>query len=205
MGCGTRVAKRRFSGAYEGDGKTTVTIINDENQEAVIIDTYSSHGFRLSSGVFMIGPIAAFPRTVFQWDVSSVLDITEESLSLFWLLEPKIDVLVIGVGDHGLNIDHKLRLFLRKKGVSVEVLPTSQAVATFNFLNDDNRNVAAALIPPQTVSLLPEDQFDVLNARKQLYKDTGITSREFDDHTKYVDDEWDKQQKLFEIPKKPNK
>jgi NADH dehydrogenase [ubiquinone] 1 alpha subcomplex assembly factor 3 len=119
------------------------------------------NGFRINTGVLFIGPVAIFPRTVFQWDVNSIHDINEESLSLFWLIEPKIDILVIGVGDRGLELDPKIRVFMAKKGVTCEVLSTPEAVATFNFMNNDHRNVACALIPPSKVRMEQEDIFMV--------------------------------------------
>jgi NADH dehydrogenase [ubiquinone] 1 alpha subcomplex assembly factor 3 len=38
----------------------------------------------------VLGPMAIFPRTVLSWNVGSVDDINEDSLSLFCMLEPKI-------------------------------------------------------------------------------------------------------------------
>lgn len=61
----------------------------------------------------MFGPIAIFPKTVLSWRVRSVDDISSESLELFFLLQPKLDILIIGVGDQA-NIDK-----VRKKVVPV--------------------------------------------------------------------------------------
>jgi hypothetical protein len=47
-------------------------------------------GFRLNNGMYVLGPMAIFPRTVLSWNVGSVDEINEDSLSLFCLLEPKI-------------------------------------------------------------------------------------------------------------------
>ena len=52
----------------------------------------------------MFGPIAVFPKTVLSWRVLTPDDITEDSLCLFFLLQPKIDILVVGVGDRK-NLD----------------------------------------------------------------------------------------------------
>uniref|UniRef100_A0A6G5AD50 NADH dehydrogenase [ubiquinone] 1 alpha subcomplex assembly factor 3 n=1 Tax=Rhipicephalus microplus TaxID=6941 RepID=A0A6G5AD50_RHIMP len=98
------------------------------------------------------GPIALFPKSVLQWKVKSPDDITKEAFSLFTLLEPKIDVLVIGLGDSGETLDLSLIQYLRKRRIGVEVHPTSVACPTFNFLNVEDRNVAAAMIPPRRVA-----------------------------------------------------
>ncbi|KAI1285200.1 NADH dehydrogenase [ubiquinone] 1 alpha subcomplex assembly factor 3 [Halotydeus destructor] len=163
--------KHQRSYSYEGDGKTTVTFLNNEEHDLLQISTYSPVGFRLASGTFLMGPVAMFPRTIFHWDVANVLDINEESLSLFWLLEPKIDVLIIGVGEEHWDLDPKLRLFLNKKGIGTEVVTTDKAVATFNYLNADRRNVAAALIPPQriAVEMNEDNNFAVQAMKKNLF------------------------------------
>lgn len=98
-------------------------------------------------------------RTVLSWAVADLNDITEESLSLFTVLEPKIDILVIGIGDRtkDLSFYTKLHPFAVKHKLNLEILPTSQACSTFNFLNSEGRYVAGALIPPQTVEASDED------------------------------------------------
>lgn len=108
--------------------------------------------------------------------MSSVEDISEESLSLFYTLEPKIgksltpysalsqhtyhctsqDILVIGVGDNDLKVNPKVIQFMRGKSINLEILPTERACATFNFLNAEGRCVAGALIPP-TIMRINED------------------------------------------------
>ena len=127
-----------------------------------------------------IGPIALFPRTVLSWNVASPSDITVESLSLFCQLEPKIgefffshrcyiiqvsnqlchpftDILVIGVGDAGSKVDLKVIQYMRSKKISLEILSTERACATFNFLNVENRCVAGALIPPTKIRFTEDD------------------------------------------------
>ena len=47
-------------------------------------------GFRLNNKVSVIGPIALFPKSVLSWNVKNAADITEESLSIFTILEPKL-------------------------------------------------------------------------------------------------------------------
>jgi NADH dehydrogenase [ubiquinone] 1 alpha subcomplex assembly factor 3 len=54
---------------------------------------------------------------------------------------------------------------MTKYHISIEVLTTEQACATFNFLNAENRYIAGALIPPLT--LRPTDD-DVLMSKKRL-------------------------------------
>lgn len=62
-------------------------------------------------------------------------------------MNPPIELLLIGTGD---KIHHeiylKVRESLKNQGVVVEVLDTTNACATFNILNSENRQVAAAIL-----------------------------------------------------------
>jgi NADH dehydrogenase [ubiquinone] 1 alpha subcomplex assembly factor 3 len=80
-------------------------------------------------------------------------------LSLFTVLEPKVDVLVIGIGDQSVTpeLSQKLVKFMKRYDINVEVLPTEQACTTFNFLNSEGRMAAAAMIPPLVLQISEED------------------------------------------------
>lgn len=48
--------------SYEGDGKTTVSILNQEAEAGLMINAFSQMGFRLNNGMMVLGPMAIFPR-----------------------------------------------------------------------------------------------------------------------------------------------
>ncbi len=91
--------------------------------------------------------------------MESIADINEKSLSLFCVLDPKIDVLVIGTGDQATTpeFSRNIMAFMQKYKINVEVLRTEQACATFNFLNSEGRIVAAAMIPPNVMNINEND------------------------------------------------
>ncbi|GLV37808.1 uncharacterized protein CBL_06490 [Carabus blaptoides fortunei] len=93
------ITSSKLSTSYEGDGKTKVHIMNDDSELGLMINGYSQLGFRLNNDMTILGPMAIFPRTVLSWNVGSFRDINEDSLSLFTVLEPKLDILVLGTGD----------------------------------------------------------------------------------------------------------
>lgn len=107
------------------------------------------------------------------WDVGSIDDINEASLSLFSILEPKLDILVLGVGDppQNHNFFHKLLPFSNKLKISFEILPTEHACTTFNFLNVEGRNAAAALIPPTYFRTTMNDELESKLRYQNLYED----------------------------------
>ena len=56
----------------------------------------------------------------------------------------------------------------------VEVLTTENAISTYNYLVEEGRVVAAALIPPSFVRIVDRDIIDTKERRKQLYGDGNI-------------------------------
>ncbi|RZC39788.1 zinc finger protein 2-like [Asbolus verrucosus] len=151
-------------GAYEAEGKTTVNILNNETELGLMINGFSQMGFRLNNDITVLGSMVIFPRSVLSWSVSDINEITEESLSLLTILEPKLDIVVLGIGDpqKDFSFYKKVVPFSRRHKLTFEILPTLQACATFNFLNSEGRHVAGALIPPQTVTV---DYDDVLKTK----------------------------------------
>ncbi len=162
------IHKSSVGHSYEGDGKTTVTIVNKDYSGYLLVDAYSSLGFRLSNGLFAFGPIALFPATILQWNIANAQEINEKSLSLFYLLEPRIEVLVIGVGDENVKIDPKLRLFLSNQNINCEILSTKHAVTTYNFLNTDHRVCAGAFIPPSYADIDPDEDPFLMDAKNRF-------------------------------------
>ncbi|XP_044752792.1 NADH dehydrogenase [ubiquinone] 1 alpha subcomplex assembly factor 3 [Coccinella septempunctata] len=144
---------------YNDSGKTVATILNTEADIGLMIDAYSEVGFRLNNNFTILGPMLIFPRSVLSWKVDEVSEITEESLSLFTVLEPKIDILVIGIGDETDELPKSFNIlkFMRQNKLNVEILPTAKACPTFNFLNYEGRYVAGALIPPTKVDATDDD------------------------------------------------
>ena len=149
--------RSKQEGGYDGDGKTTISFLNQEQQEEkstlprILFDGIAPGGFILNNGAFCHGSVAAFPRTVLPWNVFNVDELTEAAFSLFLALQPKLDLLVLGIGDKGCRCPDHILQFLLKEGLRVEVLPSEMACTTFNYLTDERRWVAAALIAPKTV------------------------------------------------------
>ncbi|KAF7207771.1 NADH dehydrogenase [ubiquinone] 1 alpha subcomplex assembly factor 3 isoform X1 [Nothobranchius furzeri] len=127
--------------------KTTVSIMKKEADSGIMIHSYSPIGFTVDSNQ-VLGPCALLPPAILQWNVGSHEDITEESVSLFHMIAPTIEILVLGTGARLERINPLVLALLRRKGIAVEVQDTPNACATFNFLISERRLVAAGLIPP---------------------------------------------------------
>lgn len=153
--------KRQYS--YESDGKTSVTLLDREAGDLLMISAFNRLGFRLNSGIFIVGPVIMFPKTVLSWNVANDDDVNEDSLSLFQHLEPPVDVLVIGLSDDNSfkSRDKYMDKFnsLQQMKLNFELLTTENAISTYNFLCIEHRYVAAALIPPLKLDVKPPDDF----------------------------------------------
>lgn len=127
--------------------RTHISLLQREGPHTMYIDSYSSHGF-VVNGNRVLGPCALLPHSIVQWNVGSHQDITEESLSLFWMLEPRIEIVVVGTGNKTEWLNAQILRTMRQRGIAVEVQDTPNACATFNFLCHEGRITGAALIPP---------------------------------------------------------
>uniref|UniRef100_A0A8V0Z892 NADH dehydrogenase [ubiquinone] 1 alpha subcomplex assembly factor 3 n=2 Tax=Gallus gallus TaxID=9031 RepID=A0A8V0Z892_CHICK len=118
--------------------RTRVTVLQPESPNVAFIEGYSGRGFSISGSV-VVGPCAVLPRAILQWN----------SLALFRLLEPRIEILVLGTGDRVEQLHPAVLRQMRLCGIAVEVQDTPNACATFNFLTSEKRLTAAGLIPPR--------------------------------------------------------
>ncbi|XP_058801084.1 NADH dehydrogenase [ubiquinone] 1 alpha subcomplex assembly factor 3 isoform X2 [Phymastichus coffea] len=138
---------------YEGDSKTTITILNKNFDYGLMINNITEHGFILNNGIRTIGPMIVFSKLMLSWNIASSTDMNKNSFSLVLNLEPKLDLLVIGLDDNYLYNEQfilDIKKIFRNHKILVEILPVYHACSTFNFLNSENRYVAAALIPPKS-------------------------------------------------------
>lgn len=74
----------------------------------------------------MIGPIILFPRAVFSWNVESVEKINYDSMMIFGLIQPKVDTLIVGIGEKlaDKSVSTAILEFAHKHSMNVEILTT---------------------------------------------------------------------------------
>ena len=94
----------QLDAAYDGPGKTTVNILN-ENKAKLMIDGFSRVGFTLNNDMRAMGPIALFPDAVFQWNIKDTLSVTEDAFALFELLDPKPEIVFFGYGSYAQSVN----------------------------------------------------------------------------------------------------
>lgn len=179
----------RMDSSYdENFSPITVNILHRELNNIIFVQSYSDFGFRLSTGVFALGPVAILPTAMFAWTVATHHDINVKSLSLFYLMEPKIDILIIGTGMKREAIDPEVREFLRTKKIALELQDTRSAISAYNYLAGEFRNVGVALIPPEKVFVESDEEALISYNIKRLIGKTSTTEDENVIEEKYLYD-----------------
>ncbi|XP_070591816.1 NADH dehydrogenase [ubiquinone] 1 alpha subcomplex assembly factor 3 [Erythrolamprus reginae] len=132
--------------------KTTLHRLERESPNIMFIEDHNNYGF-IVSGTNVIGPCAILPQAILQWNIGTYKDISPESLVLFYMLEPKIEIVVLGTGAKIERLDPDILKCLRQRGIAVEVQSTPNACAVFNHLVSERRVTAAGLIPPTPAAM----------------------------------------------------
>lgn len=118
---------------------------NKKNDDDVEEENLSS--LSLPSSVHLTGSCLAFPHTCYLWKPEHVKDITVESLEPVLRIKPKIELLFIGCNEViPPRVLNKIKKSFKKEHVIVEQQSVANAMASFNILNGEDRNVAVALI-----------------------------------------------------------
>nr|WP_314260156.1 MTH938/NDUFAF3 family protein [uncultured Devosia sp.] len=109
------------------------------------IDAYGNGGFRFAD-MSHKGGLLCLPTGMMAWPVTTIAEITLESLAPVFEVADQIDVLMIGLGMDIVAFPRELREALRERRIIVEAINTGSAVRTYNVLLAEERAVAAALI-----------------------------------------------------------
>ncbi|KAJ0401574.1 hypothetical protein ATCC90586_002882 [Pythium insidiosum] len=138
----------------------------------ISVTEYDEGGFVVND-VNLRGGVALLPDIAMLWKPRRFEEITKESLEVFTIANPPVEILILGCGA---RIRHQLepsvKEFLKVNGIVVEYLDSVRvcpriialhctasaqgphvsrsqvnACATFNILNAEDRKVAAAILP----------------------------------------------------------
>ena len=110
-----------------------------------IVQSYGGGGFRISGEDFT-GSVIVLPEAVIPWPVTTLEDISFESLSAITGSASSVGVLLIGMGASMTFLDPDLRMALKAHGIVAESMDTGAACRTLNVLVSEDRAAAAALI-----------------------------------------------------------
>ncbi|XP_043602424.1 NADH dehydrogenase [ubiquinone] 1 alpha subcomplex assembly factor 3 isoform X2 [Bombus pyrosoma] len=129
----------RTSKEYDGPGKTTIDIINNQNiaetHNRFLITKCLPIGFKLNDNSLLLGPLVIFGGTILSWNIDSAKDINEATLSLFTIVHPALDLVVLGLEtNYKYNRVLEIKKVLMKYNIRSEILPVRQACGVYNFL-----------------------------------------------------------------------
>ncbi|CAG8576336.1 6839_t:CDS:2 [Paraglomus brasilianum] len=130
-----------FNNMFDDSATRSVTLVKQIRDD----------GFLLSTGVRLFGPVILLNGDVFLWDVPQNSKLSDEwnvdFMKIFDVIVPKPELLIIGTGKSIVPIAPKIRQYIHKLGMQIEILDTKNASSTFNVLTEEGRRVAAALLP----------------------------------------------------------
>jgi uncharacterized protein len=111
------------------------------------IERYGPSGFRVS-GVIWSGPVLVFPDLTLPWSAANAAAVSWESL-LPVVEHGDVQILLLGLGNRAQIVNGELRSRLRAAGITLEPMATGAACRTYSVLVAEDRQVAAALMPPR--------------------------------------------------------
>ena len=124
-------------------------------------DTTGDEALKATGGiVHCAGSVLAFPNACYLWKVRSIEDLTVESLAPVLLHRPSLEYLLLGSADPiPPQKVQEIREALQRVNegvfgnsnnkIVVEPMDLTNAMGTFDILNGEDRQVAAALILPE--------------------------------------------------------
>ena len=119
--------------------------------EASLVETtvegYSPEGFTINS-IILPGTVLLLPQVSLLFEVSRLEHLTPRSLEVLRLLNPPLELLIVGTGRTLLPLPPATEEWLAAHCIAPELLPTRHACSTFNFMAAEGRQVAAVLFPP---------------------------------------------------------
>ena len=139
-----------------------------------VVEEYDPSGFTINN-VKLRGSVMVFPYHTLMFRHNDMADLSVGALAAISLVEPSVELLVVGCGDNiAQRLDPAIEAHFRKQGTVIELMNTVNACATFNILNSEDRSVSAVLLCPPVD---PEDEEDDVDStiRNIISKNAGST------------------------------
>jgi uncharacterized protein len=109
------------------------------------IDAYGNGGFRFG-GMSHRGSLLCLPDGIWAWPIQTSAELTAAALQPVFARADRLDFFLIGTGSDPWILPEALRTCFRDASLSVDAMPTSAAVRTYNILLAENRRAGAGLI-----------------------------------------------------------
>ncbi|KAF7825685.1 NADH dehydrogenase [ubiquinone] 1 alpha subcomplex assembly factor 3 [Senna tora] len=123
-----------------------INLIDNLPEDQLRFQGYNDTGFTVNK-VEYEGSLICVGNLLLSWKPKKFSEITADSLSLFQIVRPIPEILILGCGRYIQQVDPELRRFIRSTGMKFEAVDSRNAASTYNILNEEGRIVAAALLP----------------------------------------------------------
>ncbi|KAJ6822054.1 NADH dehydrogenase [ubiquinone] 1 alpha subcomplex assembly factor 3 [Iris pallida] len=123
-----------------------INLIDSVPDDQLRFQGYTDTGFTINR-VNYEGSLLIVENKIMSWAPKRFSEITTESLSIFKVLRPVPEILILGCGRNIEPINPELRRFIRSTGMKLEAVDSRNAASTYNILNEEGRMVAVALLP----------------------------------------------------------
>ncbi|KAL5225638.1 hypothetical protein ABZP36_012277 [Zizania latifolia] len=123
-----------------------INLIDSIPEDQLRFQSYDDTGFKINN-IKYEGSLLIVENKIMTWTPKTFAEITVESLSIFKVVHPIPEILILGCGKQIQPISPELRKFIRSTGMKLEAVDSRNAASTYNILNEEGRPVAAALIP----------------------------------------------------------
>jgi uncharacterized protein len=124
----------------------SLDLIGKTGGKKVVVNAYWDEGLFVN-GVAGRGPQVIFSTLVLHWNVPGFDELSPQHFELFPLLFPKLDLLIVGTGEHTRAMKPEIKSYLKSHNIGVETMATWCAIGAFNSLNQEDRRVAGAFLP----------------------------------------------------------
>jgi NADH dehydrogenase [ubiquinone] 1 alpha subcomplex assembly factor 3 len=115
------------------------------NEEKTIVNGYGINQFQIND-IIMNGSVFLFPSHMLLWKPKTMEELTIESLKLLELTSPSTDLLLLGTGTECVQCPPEIEEYLESLGTFVHVMNSRDAASTFQVLNMEGRQLAAAIL-----------------------------------------------------------
>lgn len=112
----------------------------------ILVASYGPGRFKVGEYEYSCS-ILLFQNNVFQLDIQSLSQLNLTVLERVFLANPKLDVVLVGYGVSGGQLDGQLVNAFRSATIGFDVMNTGAACRTYNVLSLEERKVAAVLFP----------------------------------------------------------
>ncbi|KAK7386206.1 hypothetical protein VNO78_26250 [Psophocarpus tetragonolobus] len=123
-----------------------INLIDQVPEDQLRFQGYNDTGFTVN-GIEYEGSLLCVGNFLMSWKPKKFSEVTADSLSLFQVVRPIPEILILGCGRNIQHVDPELRRFIQSTGMKLEAVDSRNAASTYNILNEEGRIVAAAVLP----------------------------------------------------------